>query len=117
MSGKSKIVWSEGLFLRPQHFQQHDRYIENLVEGRCQGLRSHGWGFAELSLDRDLLSIGKLGLAAASGVFPDGTPFVMPDEEPLPDPIDIGGNVRDQVVFLGIPVRRPGGLDVDLGSQ
>lgn len=116
MSGKSKIVWSEGLFLRPQHFQQHDRYVENFVEGRCSGLRSHPWGFAELNLDRDLLSIGKLGLTSASGVFPDGTPFVMPDEEPLPTPLDVSSDTRDQIVYLGIPVRRPGSLDVDRGD-
>ena len=37
MSWKNKVVWSEGLFLRPQHFQQHDRYIEAFVEG-CRDL-------------------------------------------------------------------------------
>ena len=34
MSWHNKVVWSEGLFLRPQHFQQQDRYIEHLVDGR-----------------------------------------------------------------------------------
>ena len=58
MSGKSKVVRSEGLFLRPQHFQQNDRYLEYFVEGRCASLRSHAWGLTELTLDRDLLSIG-----------------------------------------------------------
>ena len=29
MSWDNKVVWSEGMFLRPQHFQQHDRYLEN----------------------------------------------------------------------------------------
>ncbi|WP_447531943.1 hypothetical protein, partial [Pseudomonas aeruginosa] len=28
MSLDSKVVWSEGMFLNPQHFQQQDRYIE-----------------------------------------------------------------------------------------
>jgi CheY-like chemotaxis protein len=31
MSENNKTVWSEGMFLRPQHFQQHDRYLETLV--------------------------------------------------------------------------------------
>ncbi len=34
----NKVVWSEGLFLRPQHFQQQDRYFERYVETRCQAL-------------------------------------------------------------------------------
>ncbi len=32
MSWNNRVVWSEGMFLRPQHFQQQDRYIETLVE-------------------------------------------------------------------------------------
>ena len=32
MSWTSKVVWSEGLFLRPHHLQQSDRYLESLVE-------------------------------------------------------------------------------------
>ena len=28
----SKVLWTEGLFLQPHHFQQHDRYLERLVD-------------------------------------------------------------------------------------
>jgi len=31
MSWENKVVWTEGLFLQPQHLQQHDRYFERLV--------------------------------------------------------------------------------------
>jgi type VI secretion system protein ImpJ len=41
MTAHSKIVWSEGLFLRPQHLQQQDRYLERYIENRCHALRSH----------------------------------------------------------------------------
>ncbi len=68
----------------------------------------HSWGFTELELERDLLSIGKFGLRRAAGVFPDGTPFRMPDDDPLPAPIDIGAQVRDQIVYLAVPLRRAG---------
>ena len=34
MSWYNKVIWSEGMFLRPAHFQQHNRYVENLVEMR-----------------------------------------------------------------------------------
>jgi type VI secretion system protein ImpJ len=113
MSVYSKVVWSEGLFLRPQHFQQQDRYFERYVETRCQSLVPHSWGFTELEVERDLLSIGKFGLRRAAGVFPDGTPFRMPDDDPLPAPIDIGPEVHDQVLYLALPLRRAGAADVD----
>src|SRR4030095_248736 len=111
MSVYSKVVWSEGLFLRPQHFQQQDRYFERYVETRCQSLVPHSWGFTELEVERDLLSIGKFGLRRAAGVFPDGTPFRMPDDDPLPAPIDIGAEVHDQVLYLALPLRRAGAGD------
>lgn len=117
MSVYNKIVWSEGLFLRPQHFQQQDRFFERYVETRCAALRSHTWGFTELELERDLLAIGKLGVRRAAGVFPDGTPFRMPEDEPLPAPLDIGAQVRDQIVYLAVPLRRPGSLDAERGTS
>jgi len=113
MSVYSKVVWSEGLFLRPQHFQQQDRYFERYVETRCQALVPHSWGFTELDIERDLLSIGKFGLRRAAGVFPDGTPFRMPDDDPLPAPLDIGADVHDRVLHLALPLRRAGAMDVD----
>jgi type VI secretion system protein ImpJ len=108
MSDKNRVIWSEGLFLRPQHFQQQDRYWEAFVEGRTAGLRTNPWGFSELELERDLLSIGKLGVRRAAGVFPDGTPFTIPDNDPAPAPLDITLQMRDQVIYLALPVRQAG---------
>src|ERR1700760_2991806 len=42
MSWDNKVIWSEGLFLRPQHLQQNDRYVEKLVRSRSAGLRGYG---------------------------------------------------------------------------
>src|SRR5262245_28297431 len=113
MSSYNRVVWSEGLFLQPQHFQQQDRYFERYVEGRCQALVANSWGFAEIELERDLMSIGKFGLRRVEGVFPDGTPFRMPDDDPLPPPIDISAEVRDQIVYLALPLRRSGDIEVE----
>jgi type VI secretion system protein ImpJ len=110
MSENNRIVWSEGLFLRPQHFQQQERHLETWIEGRTASLRPWGWGFTELEIERDLLAIGKLGLRRARGVFPDGTPFAMPENEPLPAPLDIGTQLRDQVIHLAVPLRKSGAL-------
>jgi type VI secretion system protein ImpJ len=109
----NRVVWSEGLFLRPQHFQQQDRYMERFVETRCQGLIPHAWGFTEVELERDLLGIGKFGLRRAAGVFPDGTPFRLPDDDPLPAPLEVDAQVRDQLVYLAVPLRRPGDAEFE----
>ena len=113
MSSFNKVVWTEGLFLRPHHFQQQDRYFERYVETRCHALAPHSWGFTEVEIERDLLSIGKLAIRRAAGVFPDGTPFRMPDDDPLPAPLDVAPQSRDQIVFLAVPLRAADAPDVD----
>ena len=117
MSANSKVVWSEGLFLQAQHFQQQDRYFERFVEARCHALAPHTWGFTDIEIERDLLGIGKLALRRAAGVFPDGTPFRMPDDDPLPPAIDIGAPIRDQIVYLAVPLRRPDSPEVDRAAE
>lgn len=112
MSNKNKVIWSEGLFLKPQHFQQHDRYLEAFVEGRCRGLHNHSWGLTEFVLDADQLSVGKIAIARAKGVFPDGTPFDMPDHDRPPPALDIDESVRDCRVHLALPVRHEGQAEV-----
>lgn len=117
MSIHNKVVWSEGLFLQPQHFQQQDRYFERYVETRCEALAGHTWGFTAIEVERDFLGIGKFALRRAAGVFPDGTPFRMPDDDPLPAPLDIDANMRDQVIYLAVPLRRAGESDVDRAAS
>jgi len=82
----NRILWSEGTFLQPQHFQQHDRHLETQLEQRTRALRPHGYGFLEIALDESLLELGKLALRSARGVLPDGTPFDCPARDPLPPP-------------------------------
>ena len=48
MSANNRVIWSEGLFLQPQHFQQQERYVERFVEARCQALVA-----PQLGLHRD----------------------------------------------------------------
>ncbi len=113
MSVRNRVIWSDGLFLQPQHFQQQERYLERYVEGRCEGLAPHGWGFSAIEFESDFLKIGKVALRKLTGVFPDGTPFTMPDDGPLPEPLEIGSEVRNQVLYLALPLRRAGELDAE----
>ena len=104
MSWYSKVVWSEGLFLRPHHFQQSDRYLENLLESRVRTITPYPWGFSVLEIDRDLAQQSRIGLRRAVGVMPDGTPFALPDNSPLPAAIEVPENAAGQIVWLSLPL-------------
>jgi len=104
------------MFLRPQHFQQQDRYLEALVRQSCNPLRPYAWGVVELALDREALALGKVGVTTARGLLPDGTPFSIPDHDPPPPPLEIDADVRDTRVMLALPLRRTGMADVERGD-
>ncbi len=116
MSWDNKIVWSEGLFLQPQHFQQYDRYVEKLVRGEVSGLRPYAWGVRELTINNDLLTLGKFALTTCNGVLEDGTPFSLPDDADHPPPLEVPENTRDCIVYLTLPARQPGAKDFVQGD-
>ena len=113
MAENNRTVWSEGMFLRPQHFQQHDRYIETLVKERCGNLTPYDWGVKKIAIDQRQLAMGKFALAECSGIFPDGTPFNLPKDDDLPLPVDIPTDVQNNIVYLSLPVRQPGTIEID----
>ena len=68
MQGDSRVAWREGLFLRQQHFQQQDRYVESMVAARTNGLRPYPWGVIELKINQDLAALGKFAIEHLVGV-------------------------------------------------
>lgn len=107
MSWNNKVVWSEGLFLQPQLFQQQERYLEQFAHRRTAPLSPFFWGFNHFRIDTDSLSLGKLVLASASGVFADGTPFDAPGQNPPPAPLTLLPEHLEQVIYLAVPIRMP----------
>ncbi len=117
MPMNNKVIWTEGMFLQPQHFQQQDRYTEGLINGRCLGLRTFDRGFYHLKIDTNLLRTGKLALTACQGIFPDGTPFDLPGADELPHALEIPAEVRDEMVYLALPLRRMGAAETDSDAK
>lgn len=114
-----KVVWQEGMLLRPQHFQQSDRYYDHQLKARTRLLDSYAWGFFGLEIDRQFLNMGKLVLSQASGILPDGSLFEIGGErEPLA--LDVPPNTSNTPVYLALPLatgnhiesRRPEQRDV-----
>jgi type VI secretion system protein ImpJ len=107
MSSYRRVVWTEGMFLQPQHFQQQDRHIERWVEQRAAPIGAYRWGWVELELDEASLMLGRVQLLKVRGVLPDGTPVDAPACDPLPPAFDFPAGVKDETVVLALPSRRP----------
>ena len=117
----SRVIWSEGMYLAPHHFQVQSRYFEDSIHFAISALCFEPYGFVGCGLDAEALRNGTLSLLHARGIFPDGTPFQMPDCDPLPparNVADLFPTTRDKVsVLLAIPERRPGGANCALSSD
>lgn len=113
MSWDNKVIWSEGMFLQPQHFQQQNRYHEQLLESRISPLLGYYWGFKNLEVNSNALMLGKIQITSARGIFPDGTPFNFPEHDRAPLPLEIDINLRNEVIVLALPVQRAGAIEVE----
>ena len=113
MSWNSKVVWSEGMLLQPQHLQQHDRYLQAQLEARVGALSPYAWGFSSLEIDRTQLALGKISLLSCEAVLPDGTTAFLPADDELPVPLDVPADARNVLVMLALPSRRPGIAEVN----
>ena len=109
MSWHNKVVWSEGLFLRPQLFQQQERYLEHYAHKRAASLSPFFFGFNHYSIDEEALALGKVIVKSASGIFADGTPFDAPGSTPPPAPLTIRAEHLEQLICLAVPIRVPNG--------
>lgn len=117
MTARNKVIWSEGLFVKPQHFQQQVRYFEHVLHSQRVACDPHLYGLIRLSLREDLLTQGKVGLSLAKGVFSDGTPFDIPGEDLEPPILDIPeGFTANEIIYLCLPLQTEGGLEVQSGS-
>jgi len=112
MTWYSKVAWSQGMFVQPQHFQQQSRYVENLIRQRCVGMASYDWGINEIRLDTDLLAQGKIAIEKCNGRFDDGTPFDINHAEQGPTVLDVP-EIQATTVYLALPLRRIGMIEID----
>ncbi|NSX53729.1 type VI secretion system baseplate subunit TssK [Parasulfitobacter algicola] len=108
MKTANRVAWTEGMFLRTQHFQQADRWAEHLVVESTRPLAPYPWGITEISIDQSALAIGRFGLTSISGILADGTPFSAPEHCDLPAPLILEEGVKNATVFLTLPMLRPG---------
>ncbi|HLW77697.1 MAG TPA: type VI secretion system baseplate subunit TssK [Bryobacteraceae bacterium] len=118
MKNLSRVVWSEGMYLGPHHFQAQNRYFEDSVQSATLHLWFEPRGFAGYQLDGEALRNGTLSLVHARGLFGDGLGFHMPEFDELPKPRQIAElfpPLQDTLeVALAVAEHRPDGFNCAL---
>ena len=98
-----RVVWKEGLFIRPQHFQQNDRHFTQELQNRTRQTGVNNWGFFGIDIDKNYLQSGKVVLNHASGIMPDGTLFGI-DSKEYALSRDITEEHSGKALFLALPL-------------
>lgn len=108
----SKVLWGEGLFLKPQHFQRQDAYHEWRLAQQTRALHPYAWGLKKAEIDRDALLNGVLRFTDLQLIFPDTEQYSAPTEDELPAPLslqDIPAGVSTMTFYAAVaPMRNTG---------
>jgi type VI secretion system protein ImpJ len=110
MSGK--VLWGEGLFLRPQHFQQQDQYHEHRLNASVKVVHPYTWGVSQLQVDREALASNGLRILELSLRFQDGELYDAPGADELPDTVDLSQLLQSQqsvTYYAALPAFKPFG--------
>ncbi|KAA5586648.1 type VI secretion system baseplate subunit TssK, partial [Pseudomonas aeruginosa] len=101
-----KVLWGEGLFLRPQHFQIQDTYHEQRLNHTVRAVVPFSYGVQKLSFDEAQLSTHILALESVEMIWQDGEIYQAPAYDLLPEPILLDElNLRgEMVIYLALPL-------------
>ncbi|MFC1850647.1 type VI secretion system baseplate subunit TssK [candidate division CSSED10-310 bacterium] len=105
------ILWTQGLFLQPQHLQQFDLHLQSLLYPHLKFSQPYWWGVCNLNIDEDSLKNRMCEISDAEIIFPDGTWVRFPGDSSLQPrslqevPLEPG---KLFTVFIGLRKMRDG---------
>ncbi len=110
MKSLSKVVWSEGMYLAPHHFQRQGRFFESILQFASRAAWYANYGVSGFQPDTDALRNGSASIIHARGLFPDGLPFSIPESDIIPTPLAVADRLQpthdSAIVCLAIPPYR-----------
>ncbi len=114
----SHVVWSEGMYLSPLHFQTQTRHQEDTLSFLVSNLWNVPWGLSYLELDTEAVRNGNVSLVRAAGLLPDGLPFDLPASDEPPPTRSLGDlfapTDASLLLYLAVPRRSGSGQVIDL---
>ncbi len=118
MKNRHRVVWTQGMFLTPQHFQTLETYLEGTLQFRQAVSQFANWGVTELDIDSEALANGLFRVNTCIGLMPDGEPVHIPDNDSAPPSRSVADhfppNRATLDVFLGLPESRPRARNVTI---
>ncbi len=103
--------------MSPQHFQQHDRWVERLVDERASGLLPAAWGLRRIAIDEQALALGRIVVTSLRAILPDGTVVRAPEDVALPPARKVSTGDAGMPVKLVLPLRAGDGVELGRAAE
>lgn len=117
----TRPLWTQGIFMTPQHFQQQalwDRYADECVARLAS---PDPWGTVRVALDQQALSIHRLVVTSLALRLPDGTVIDTETADRTPaarDLRDVPAHIDTVIVQIGLPLMdAQGGNCIEAGER
>jgi type VI secretion system protein ImpJ len=102
------------MFLTPHHFQQWDRYYENLLQQRLRSVAPLAWGIRDIAINEEGLANGQVSIARIQATLPDGLVIDAPGTDAPPAARGVGPHFpadKERLgVFIAVPLAPQGGV-------
>jgi type VI secretion system protein ImpJ len=102
------VAWLEGMFLMPQHLQQHDQYLDGRFRDQLRSLDPFHWGVRQLQVNEDALSDHRIEVLRLEAITPGGTLLTYPGNCTI-ETREFDPSVESLDVWVG--VRRPSPIE------
>lgn len=115
------VNWSEGMFLRPHHFQAAERFWDETIAQNISFCSPYAYGIQKVTISADALANGSLEFGGLKARWKDGTIIAQEDNHvervELTDrfeDVDLGN--KPVTAFLALPILQEGQPNVAVNS-
>ncbi len=117
MTQYSNTAWCEGMFLRPQHFQQNERAISYEYKGLYSLSASYNWGVWKCRVKQEALKNGLIELDYLEAIMPDMTFISLSSSRLTIAPLRVDKNTDNTLIKVVIPVENIKGKTISDVSE
>ncbi|MEF3102334.1 type VI secretion system baseplate subunit TssK [Raoultella terrigena] len=109
-------LWSEGVLLAPQQFQQQSEWESFSRAGLSTLIGAFSWGVERVEFNEALLTSGRIQVQTLRLWLPDGTLIDTQSSDLPPEPREVAlpasGRADSVTVLVALPVMQPGIVNV-----
>ncbi|QOR00544.1 type VI secretion system baseplate subunit TssK [Campylobacter sp. 2014D-0216] len=118
MADKLKVAWFNGLNIDKIHFEQQERYFERNINLKTISIFNNLHGIIDLEFSNEMLMQGKIALKRISGIAKDGSIFNAPEQDDLPEPLEINyDSLANSIIVVKIPMGLSSIADISLHNN